>query len=184
MTAHALVGDRERCLEAGMDDYVSKPLRLEVLEAALRRAAQGCGHAPSAAAAGGSGEDERESILDALNTLESDFGREAARDLAQSFVADTPKRIEALGLMIESGTPLPELRRAAHSVKGSCSIFAAKAMCALAETLETMAEGGSFDKVGGRARVQELRSAFARLAPCFDDWMAAPESMHPPTGGE
>jgi CheY-like chemotaxis protein len=103
MTAHAMSGDRERALEAGMDDYVSKPIRFEELRRAVDRFAP-----------------------EGLNTaalLEGVAGnRKLLRELVDVFVADTPKLLARIERAITRGDAV-RLKKAAHALKGSVGNF-------------------------------------------------------------
>jgi two-component system, sensor histidine kinase and response regulator len=123
MTAHALAGDREKCLAAGMDDYVSKPIRREELFRAL-----GLALAP------------RRGLVDFSGVL-SQLGNdhEALRDIVRAYVDETRENLERIRVAIASGA-WTEVRRLAHTVKGAMRMFRSAEALELAQRLEQMPE--------------------------------------------
>ncbi len=123
MTAHALAGDREKCLAAGMDDYVSKPIRREDLLGALSAAIQ-----------------HTRGVVDFSGVL-SQLGddREALRDVVSAYVTETRENLERLPATIASGT-WKEVRRLAHTTKSAMRVFGAHEAQQLAESLEQLAQ--------------------------------------------
>jgi signal transduction histidine kinase/DNA-binding response OmpR family regulator len=139
MTAHAMKGDRERCLEAGMDDYVSKPIRAEELFRALEpieRAVHASGRQPEVAA-----------VAHADGELVDIFRTECPTLLAQmdGAIADRDAKT---------------LRRAAHTLKGSAALFDAAQTVALAKNLEAMGREGRFD--GALEALNRLREQVSK----------------------
>jgi signal transduction histidine kinase/DNA-binding response OmpR family regulator/HPt (histidine-containing phosphotransfer) domain-containing protein len=162
MTANAMQGDRELCLAAGMDDYMSKPIRVEELMAALER---GSASEPDARAGAGSGRaPDRTSapVLDraAFEQLRAAMGA-GFEELLSTFVEDSR---ELVGTMRRSlGTKDADaFRRAAHSLKSNAASFGAMTLSALAKDLETLARSGSLD--GAAARVERLAGECDRVA--------------------
>jgi two-component system sensor histidine kinase/response regulator len=149
MTAHAMKGDRERCLDAGMDDYLAKPLRPELLDAALERwvgaeprPVSGAADAPSDALV-----DEAR-----MRTFRDDYP-DIVDQLVELFARHSPPLIAELQDALERDDD-ETLRRAAHKLKGSCQNIGATFMATLCRTLED----GDAD---ARATVRELDAAFA-----------------------
>jgi CheY-like chemotaxis protein len=148
MTAHAMNGDRERCLEAGMDDYLAKPLRPDALDEVLERwlGVTAAGHAETSA------EPAIEALIDAarMRTFRDDYA-DIVDQLLDLFLTSTPPLLEELRAALDAGDD-DELRRAAHKLKGSCQNIGATFMATLCRTLET----GEGDP---SATVAELESA-------------------------
>jgi len=145
MTARAMDGDRERCLRAGMDDYLSKPLRSEDLDAVLERWVRVTPTDDSADAG---------PLLDEarVRSFNVDY-RSMADELWTVFYRVTPPLIGELRDAVERGDDV-ESRRLAHKLKGSSETVGATRMATLSNTLE---EGGP----DGLAVVGELESAYA-----------------------
>jgi PAS domain S-box-containing protein len=141
MTASAMKGDRERCLEAGMDDYVSKPVTPESLEAALRRWV-GTPAAPAEKAATASpaaGDLLDEAIVGSLMSVDDDGT--LMDEVVATFVKIAPVRLAAIRKAAK-GNPA-QLERAAHSFLGSCGNLGCRRMADLCARLEVLGRSGS-----------------------------------------
>ena len=114
LTANALVGERERCLAAGMDDYISKPFTAQQIYNALLAAVP-----PPAPAASGSTEDFNPTRLEQLC---SELDRAPVQDMVGDFLKEFPGRLADLK-RLEGEKNWEELERAAHSLKGLAALF-------------------------------------------------------------
>jgi CheY-like chemotaxis protein len=129
MTANAMDGDREMCLAAGMDDYVSKPIRVAELAEALRRAWTNRHEAIDAAPV--------ESIidLDAYRELEAMAGADFTAELVATFVEEASTMLADLRTAHTASDP-DTFRRVAHSIKSNGATFGAVSLADLARELE------------------------------------------------
>ena len=144
MTAHAMKGDRERCLAAGMDGYTSKPIRIGELEHAIAQLIS----PPNSAKVPVSEADQAYGAIDHTALLAGvDGNRRVLRELVRLFLADCPRRLAEIKEAIRRGDA-GALGRAAHTLKGSIGNFAAKSAFAAAQRLEIMSRDIDLDNVG------------------------------------
>jgi PAS domain S-box-containing protein len=144
MTAHAMKGDRERCLAAGMDGYTSKPIRIGELGQAIAQLVS-----PSKPAEGNLPEETRKDVvIDGAALLAGvDGNRRLLRELVRLFLADCPRRLAEIKEAIRRGDA-GALGRAAHILKGSVGNFAAKNAFAAAQRLEIMGRDVDLENAG------------------------------------
>ena len=161
VTAHAMKGDAERCLAAGMDGYVAKPLQPRELEAAIASVvAPGCGGAPAAAVRAPAPPPEA-GVVDFPRLLERVGGdRKALAQLVRIFRADSPKQLARIRKAIRE-SDAPALRSAAHAVKGAVSNFAAPSATDAAARLQRMGDTGHL--AGAEAALDRLEREIGRV---------------------
>jgi CheY-like chemotaxis protein/HPt (histidine-containing phosphotransfer) domain-containing protein len=157
MTAHNMKGDRDRCLGAGMDAYVSKPLRpeqlFEVLEGMVP-AAEGAERSADGAAAF-----DRASALDRAGGDE-----ELLRELVGLFLDECPQRMAEIREAL-ARRDAPKLQRAAHTLRGAVANFEAREAVEAARRLETVA--GQDDWARAEQAWAALEEAIDRLEPAM-----------------
>ena|GEM_PF-778634 len=142
MTAHAMKGDRERCLDAGMDGYLSKPIRVDKLYEAVEGTAPGVQEIVQDVAVS-----EESTIFDWADALDRFGGNEKTlKELAQLFLDECPKMIGEIEQAISSENA-KALRRAAHTLKGSAAIFAATPVVEAAYQVESIGREGNLEEV-------------------------------------
>ena len=164
MTAGAMAGEREKCLAAGMDDYITKPITGEMLDRMLRRWVQGQNGpaAPSPAAAGDAlnGSDAGgESVMERLRSLAGGDPGFVSR-FVNLFVEEMATQLQTLETTVSDGD-VDATRRIAHGLRGACSNFGAERLEAICAVLEERAQGGTLE--GAAADVQALIAEYHHL---------------------
>lgn len=155
MTAHAMKGDRERCLDGGMDGYISKPITpgglAKVIEEVLTAAAS-LTAAPEAAAKGETMDEE----------LLARFGGDAdlLRELAELFIQSCPKMLEDIRDAAHKHDA-KALERAAHSLKGCVGNFFSQGARETAQRLELLGRSG--DLAGAEELAHTLEEQVAEF---------------------
>lgn len=139
MTAHAVKGDRERCLAAGMDLYLSKPIDTDELFEAMETLT--CESVDSTNHQLDSATDYKGLLLQAFD---GDWNFLA--EIVEVFLGDYPRLIDNLKRAGTAGDR-DLLMRSAHSLKGMLQNFQAESAAAVAHEIETAAKAGNFDEV-------------------------------------
>jgi HPt (histidine-containing phosphotransfer) domain-containing protein len=178
MTANAMQGDRERCLEAGMDDYLSKPLTPQALAAVLER------YIPAAVSTASSEEARGFPQTDAIDPLMFNGLQELAGDeapdfldsLVRHFLKDVPDSIDRMKEALR-GHRLPDLAHLAHRLKGSASNLGALRLAELCGKLHAEAEEG--DRAHSVGLLAELEREFERVR----GWLSRATTARTADGG-
>jgi CheY-like chemotaxis protein/HPt (histidine-containing phosphotransfer) domain-containing protein len=158
LTAHALKGDRERCIDAGMDDYVSKPIEPKLLFDVIERAA-----AKTVAVL--KEEDFKRRVLDFDSLLRNfDGDVDLLRMLGKVFVDTSQQQMSVLVAAFERGDA-EALARDAHAIRGSVANFRAEAAVSAAVKLEQIARDGDLSLAG--SALARLESEVCRVVEDF-----------------
>jgi signal transduction histidine kinase/CheY-like chemotaxis protein/HPt (histidine-containing phosphotransfer) domain-containing protein len=160
MTAYAQEGAREKCFAAGMDDYIAKPVRLEVLEAALARWAPlkqaASGYQGSSKAVAWSAESiDPEVMLELLDLSRSYTSGDFLGELIDMFYGELKSRLASLR-DASSNRRFTELDERAHELKGSCLSLGLARMAALCSQIEALARQGTAE--GAQALLDQIET--------------------------
>jgi CheY-like chemotaxis protein len=168
MTAHAMKGDRERCLAAGMDHYISKPIRSQELFAAIEglfnptRAPKVVGPLPAAEA------DSRINWQAALATVGGD--RRLLEEMVNMFLVEAPRLLAEARRSAADGDPAA-LRRSAHTLKASLRYIGAEMTAIRAGQLEQQATASDLANAG--PRIDTLEQELQQIVPLLKAFLAS-----------
>jgi CheY-like chemotaxis protein len=177
MTASAMHDDRDRALEAGMDDFVSKPVKPEDLSTVLERWVIGAEDAEAGGAEPGGVSDGNapdgpaidRSVLAGLEELrdtQEEGEPDALHELIELFLADVSSQMGALREAVGAGDAL-SMERIAHSLKGSCANMGAVGMQGMCAELEEMGRSGEL--AGAPGLIDRLEEEFGRVSAVFEE---------------
>jgi PAS domain S-box-containing protein len=163
MTASAMKGDRERCLEAGMDDYISKPVQPEaLLEAVARWTSDRDDEIPQPVVVEVEETADSPLNLNRLKELQSVLGEPDGflQELIDIFLSEVPKRLESIEQALQSGDA-EGVQAAAHTLKGMAGNLGADQLTQLSSLLEQAGINGELDECA--ELFEEVRVEFQKL---------------------
>ena len=177
MTAHAMKGDRERCLEAGMDGYISKPIEPQELLDAIKKWT-GCSDYGDVAA------EQETSQKDALPEgapldIESalsrfDGDKKFFEEMLEEFLNYMPPHLKTLSQVANEGDA-KGVEREAHSIKGAAANLGAKGIAEL--SLQVELQGRTGDLAPAQEMLDNLRTEFKRFEEYIHQWLEMESSM-------
>ncbi len=154
LTAHALSGERERCLSHGMTDYLAKPFKAHELFALVEGTAEPKRPAPQPLTTAPPVD------LEGFRATLREAGAESALySIIDTFVRQAPDRLAALAGAVASGTGT-EIAKAAHVYRGAAATIGARELAELLERVETTARAGD---------IEQAQEAFEGLSPIAHD---------------
>jgi signal transduction histidine kinase/DNA-binding response OmpR family regulator len=168
MTAYAMKGDRERCLAAGMDSYVSKPIKPSVLADAIDGVLAGTGETPPAPGVGESpppaaAPPKKTDLGKALRCVDGDS--QALARIAGVFLDNAPNLMSDIAQAIAEDDA-QKLQHGAHTLKGSVALFGDADVIELARKLETA--GRQKALAGAQATFEAMTREMARLTAALE----------------
>ncbi|MDA0591254.1 MAG: response regulator, partial [Planctomycetota bacterium] len=163
MTAHAMAGDQERCLEAGMDAYTSKPIRRKAIEAVIAEIAERFLVSEQT-----DSQNENEKVIDTEALLEElDDDKDMLQTMLQMFEKDAATRLPKLREAVNSGDA-ETVAAEAHALKGGVGNFFADSAVAAADALEAAGRSGELTNAASllarlESQLEEVKRAIAGI---------------------
>ncbi|MDZ7636850.1 MAG: response regulator [Bryobacterales bacterium] len=171
VTAFGHEEDRLRCFDAGVDEFMVKPIRIEALAKVLaqwapvnieREAAPQPGAPPELR------DHARQDIEQAISRLSADLDAELVHEVVALFVEDTRLRIDEVR-KLSASQERALLRNAAHKIKGSCGSLGARALMSACERLEELAQSGSREQI--EDQVERVAEQFKAIEPLMREFL-------------
>jgi CheY-like chemotaxis protein len=166
MTAQAMKGDREKCLAAGMDGYIAKPIRVQELWRAIEKVIG----VPATPTAGQGGPTSDDGSIDWTTALASTGGdRQLLGEIIEIFRGEAPRLLADIQQAV-ADQDADALRRSAHTIKGSLRMFGHQQAAAIAESIESSARAGDLKDLD--QPISSLQNQVTDLMPELESFSA------------